>query len=325
MKSYAHALGIQFLDQEIKQINLNDSGAIESIITNNDKCLSGEFFIDATGKKGSLIDSALKISYESWGKALPCNRKKLLTSKPRSTRLIPFSSVQLMPSGWIKNIPLREKVVSEFIYPDSLGKHKVQSDTEDLFVNCDELKFSPGMRQKIWSKNCLALGGAAVNIDSFSHSSLYIAAISLKRFVDHWPKASGSIAAEREFNRLMRLEYEMLRDFNCLHYVLAQKSNTAFSDVLGNIEIPQSLQYRISLFQECGRALAEESTLIHPARWTNIFLGFEYWPKNYDYIARHEPPDRYKKWSSRAKEKIQKEIDQFPDYTTHIQSLLASM
>lgn len=326
LRAYGKKLNVNIVDYDVKKTNLDSQGYIESILLTNDLTLAADFFIDASGRKGSLIESALQIDYESWSTALPCNRKRSFISKPRSERLIPFTSVQLTNLGWIKNIPLRSKVISEYIYSDSFSQSDIFADaTVGLFGDCKEFAFNPGMREKCWDKNCLALGEAAVVADYFSHSSLYLAAASLKRFVDYWPGNSTLGSVEREYNRLMRLEFETIRDFHCLHYVLAQKVNSPFGRLLENIQLPEFLQYRINLFEACGRTVEEESTLIHPTQWTSLCLGFGLWPQTYDYTATHENIDQYKNYAQMIKTKIQREIERSPDYTSYIQTLVTSI
>jgi tryptophan halogenase len=325
LKSLEVTQSINVIDQEVQKVILNNRGCIESILTSDNMVWEADFFVDATGVKSSLIGSALGIDYESWADALPCDRKKILISKPRSARLIPFTSIQLSPLGWVKNIPLRSKVISEFIYENSFTEYEMKADASvGLFEDCKERIFNPGMRKKTWEKNCLAVGEAALSADHFSHSSLYLAAVALKRFVDYWPSNSECLAAEFEYNRLMRLEFEMVRDFHCLHYALAQKKHTPFGYLLHSIELPQSLKDRMNLFEVCGRAFVEESTLIHPSQWINLCLGFGFWPQSYDYIAKSNAIDQYKKWSHTIKKNIQENIECLPDCTNYIQTLLTS-
>ena len=59
----------------------------------------------------------------------------------------------------------------------------------ELFSDSKVHVFAPGVRKKTWHKNCLALGDAAVTFDHFSHSPLYVAAVTLMRFIEFWPSS----------------------------------------------------------------------------------------------------------------------------------------
>jgi tryptophan halogenase len=316
--AYAKKLQINVFNSEVKQVFLAEDGAIESILILDDTRITGDFFIDVTGSEAKLLGSTLQVEYESWLPYLPCNRKKTLKSKPRSERLIPFTAVQLGASGWVKNIPLRSQLISEFVFHDGVEAIDEQDAMLQLFAKSNAQVLAPGMRKKSWYKNCLAIGHAAVTFDHFSHSSLYVAAVSLKRFIEFWPGSLEVKPVENEFNRLMALEYHSIRDFHCLHYALAKKTNSPFGRLLKDIQLPDSLRYRINLFGACGHALTEESTLIHASQWTNVFLGFGFWPKTYDYMIAHIAVEEIERWSSTAKATVQKSIEKAPDYTRYM-------
>ena len=322
--SYAQKLKVDVITDEVKQIRLTEGGEIASILTAGDAVLLGDFYVDVTGGASTLLGAALDVGYDSWKPYLPCDTKQVITTAPRGDRLIPFTATQLGALGWVKNIPLRSRLVAQFIFcEDSLASAHTQDSTRQLFSGSKAWRFYPGMRQKTWYKNCLAVGESAVTFDNFSHSSLSVAAVSLKRFVDYLPNLLGSYLVADEYNRLMKLEFEAIRDFHCLHYVLASKSLTPFGELLKETKLPDSLQYRVDLFGACGRRPMDESTLIHPSQWDNIFLGFDFWPKNYDLLISHVVIQEIEQWSNTINKNIQSTIEKYPDYTRYMASLMS--
>jgi len=319
LKAYAASLNIEIVQEAIKAINITPQGFIGSITTQQNKILGADFYVDATGDCALMMNAISANGFESWDNFFPCNRRKILVSAPRSERLIPFSSIQMGELGWVKNTPLRTKVVSEFIYPHALDNHQFFDDVMvRAFKNCDELEYTAGYRQKSWVNNCLALGRSVISIDRFSHSELDLAAISLKRFVEYWPAQTGIDMISNEFNRLMKIEFEALRDFHCLHYFLVHKNGSAFSNMIANLSVPESLMHRIHLFKESGRCVADEATVIHPQHWIRLFLGFSYWPDAYDAIADTEPPGTFERWAQDTTAKNAKKIKELPEYTQYM-------
>jgi len=325
LMSCAQALNVNVLNDELEQVRLTATGEIESLLTASNENITGDFFIDVTGSDSKLLGSGLHIEYDSWKQYLPCNRKRYLKSKPRSERLIPFSAVQLGSLGWVKNRPLRAQLVAEFIYHDSaLAFVGSQDATLELFSNSKAYAFFPGARKKTWHKNCLALGEAAVTFDNFSHSSLYVAAVSLQRFIEFWPNSTGINLMDGEFNRLMAIEFQAIRDFHCLHYVLAKKADTPFGKLLKEVNLPESLRYRMELFGACGVSPADESTLINTAQWSNLFLGFGFWPKTYSGMLSHVTVAELELWSNKIKTNIKSTIENSPDYTRYMAALISA-
>ncbi|MFO1388409.1 tryptophan 7-halogenase [Cellvibrio sp.] len=318
LKSYAQQLLISKIDGCLSRVCLTEDGFIESLELKDGSCIHGDFFIDATGGDSLLLGSALNIAYESWSEYLPFDCKKTLTTAPRSQRRIPFVAIQPEEYGWIKNIPLGSQLVAEFRFSSAVEKMGERDALERMFSSSESHPYSPGMRKKSWTKNCLALGEAAVTFDGFSHSSLYMAAVSLKRFTEFWPSTSKAALVADEYNRLMKIEYEVIRDFHCLHYFLAKKTDSPVGRLLGDLKISSSLQYRVDLFCDTGHLCTDESTLVTPSQWTNLFLGLGCWPKKYDYLLSHVPLQSLESWRSKVKEKLNQELNKAPEYTPYI-------
>lgn len=319
-------LGVKVINDSVKNIRLGVDGSIDAIYTNNDELVSGDFFIDASGVKSQLIGGALDVPFASWGMFLPCNKRKYFSAPNNSDNWKPFTSIRLTRGGWINEIPLRSKIIYELNYNDETIFNRI----EDLSLGYDVAAVSDctinyGCRKNIWYKNCLALGEAAVVVDSFSHSSLYLAAVTLKRFVGMLPGKNIFDSHAQEFNRLMLLEYNSVKDYHCLHYWLLKKNKKPFSSMLDNISIPDSLAYRLSLFKECGKCVSDESSLIANSQWTSLMLGLGFWPEDYDYIAHHHPVAAYVDLSNALKNNIKKRIHSMPAYQQFMMQYLASL
>ncbi len=324
LMSYALDLAIDVINKELLAVELDSAGDIDFIVASDASILTSDFYIDASGYTGDLIAKAMGVAYESWSAYLPFHKKKISVVPQQDSRLIPFTSLQLTQQGWLKSIPLKNKIVCEYIYDDALlGAENGKNAIADFFVNGQDVNFYPGQRQKIWHKNCLAMGAAAITADGFSHSPLYLAAVTLKQFMAYWPSHQQFDAVENEFNRLMRTEYESIRDLHCLHYAVINMQAFSTNTFWREIKLPESLQYRLDLFMETGRALPDESTLLHPSQWIHLALGLGCWPRKYDYIASHHSDDIYVQYSQSIKASIQASIENLPDYTDYLKSYIS--
>jgi tryptophan 7-halogenase len=322
LENYARSLGVDVLHQEVIGTTIDSSGFIDSLTTAQGIVVQGDFYLDASGEQALLMRALSPKNFESWAEYFPCDKRKILVTEPRSERLIPFSSIQMGSCGWIKNIPLRTKVISELIYPNELDGYAGDDSMMRIFNGVQSSDFTAGCRPKSWLNNCLALGRSAVTADYFSHPELYMAAVSLRRFVDYWPSQQQYGTVADEFNRLMLLEFEALRDFHCVHYLLANKSESGFSRKLGDLQLPDSLLYRISLFLESGRGVADEATIIHLSHWIQLFLGLGCWPASYDVIADTIPLSTYEAMSDNIQAHIHQQIAGLPEYNSYLRALL---
>lgn len=321
---YANQLGVVVVQGQLEQVLVGADGAIEALLLGNATRVDGDFFVDATGGASLILGSGMGVDFESWSAHLPCDRKKRFKAAPRSDRFIPFTAIQMGSLGWIKNIPLKAQVGAEFTYSASIENVGQGDAMFRMFAGCETNPFNPGVRKKTWIRNCLAIGEAAVTFDNFSHSPLFVAAVSLKRFTEFWPASANSQAVEDEYNRLMDIEFNVIRDFHCLHYALAKKPSTPFGEVLSGIRLPDSLQCRMALFRECGHLCTDEATLVSASQWINLFLGFGYWPQSYDALISHVPLENLRAWASKVKTGIRNSVENAPDYTTYINQCIAS-
>jgi tryptophan halogenase len=325
LKGYGAKLGIDVVDDRLKQVVLNANGAIESIVTEGQKTLRSDFYID-TQSRQSVLGQALNLRWESWSDQLPCNRLKTLIHAPQTAPASAFNSHQLVSHGWLRQVALRQQLAEEFSYSDQLVAESAVADPKlRRLLAGDSLNFQPGMRSHTWHKNCLALGSAALIADRFSHSPLYLAAETLKRFVDFWPCNTDNSALEAEFNRVMRLEYQGVRDYHCAHYWLANKQASAFGELLRALKPSETLSHRLALFADCGRISMDESTLVSDSQWTSLLIGLGFWPKHYDYLALHHDDAAYLEHAQNIAMSIKNSLASLPDYGAYLRDYLAHL
>ena len=85
-----------------------------------------------------------------------------------------------------------------------------------------------------------------------------------------------------EYNRLMDLEFEQVRDFLILHYVANERHGEPFWDYVRNMPIPDSLSRKIDLFKSRGRFFRYEGDLFTETSWVAVFLGQNILPESYN-------------------------------------------
>jgi len=85
-----------------------------------------------------------------------------------------------------------------------------------------------------------------------------------------------------EYNKLMSLEFEQVRDFLILHYVANERHGEPFWDYVRHMPIPDSLQQKIDLFKHRGRFFRYEGDLFTETSWVAVFLGQNIAPAAYN-------------------------------------------
>jgi tryptophan halogenase len=88
-----------------------------------------------------------------------------------------------------------------------------------------------------------------------------------------------------EFNRLMDLQYERIRDFLILHYKLTTRDDSELWRYCASMEVPASLTRKIDLFRHDGIIEKYREGLFTPTSWLSVLVGQGLVPENYSPVA----------------------------------------
>jgi len=86
-----------------------------------------------------------------------------------------------------------------------------------------------------------------------------------------------------EANRVMREEYERIRDFIILHYKGTHRDDTPLWRESSEMPIPETLRNKIDLFASRGHVVEYANESFEEASWVTMYAGFGILP------ARHDP------------------------------------
>ena len=116
--------------------------------------------------------------------------------------------------------------------------HKV-----NIFKN---IKFNPGGLDKVWIKNCLALGLSSIFIEPLEASS--IASIIQQSFLLMHQLPIYNETTIKQYNTKMEAINKNIRDFICLHFCV-KKQDSAFWKSVQNVALPDTLKNQLELWQ----------------------------------------------------------------------------
>lgn len=291
LRGYAEARGVKRIEGKITQVNQNaETGFITGVQLESGRTVDGDFFVDCSGFRGLLIEQTLKTGYEDWTSLLPCDRAVAVPCE-NTPALTPYTRSTARSCGWQWRIPLQHRAGNGYVY----SSNHISDDeaTSTLMNNLDGkpladprlVRFLTGRRKQAWNKNCVAIGLSAGFLEPLESTSIHLIQKAVTKLVMAMPTKTFPQSLIDEFNRQTRFEYEDVRDFIVLHYKATRRNDSAFWTYCRENPISQSLQDRMTLFEETGRIFVSELELFKKASWLAVFWGQGLRPKTYDPLA----------------------------------------
>jgi tryptophan halogenase len=255
-----------------------ETGFVRSVTLESGQVISGDLFVDCSGFRGLLIEQELQTGFEAWDQWLPCNRAWAVPCETKG-EIGPYTRATARNSGWQWRIPLQHRVGNGHVYCD--GYISDQEALDQLMQSLEgtalgeprQLFFKAGKRCKLWNQNCVAIGLSGGFLEPLESTSIDLIQSGIENLIALFPTAVCADRDRDEYNRLMDLEFERIRDFLILHYVANQRDDSAFWRDRREMAIPDSLAAKIEAFRSRGLVPDYASGLFQPPSWLSVFIG----------------------------------------------------
>ncbi|WP_018415844.1 tryptophan halogenase family protein [Teredinibacter turnerae] len=287
LKRFSEALGIQHVMETVVDASLHDNGFIDSLTLKDGRRLAGDFYIDCTGTNALLIGKVLNTQYLNWNNYLLCDSAVIVQSD-NSYDIPPYTKAIAHENGWRWEIPLRHRLgngyvySSEFCTPNQAENKLLEQVQNPALDSLRHFQFQAGRREKLWNKNCLALGFAGGFLEPLESTAIYLSLKGIESFLELYPDNQCSLAIANEFNRRMAIEYENIRDFIILHYCISGRSDSPFWQKNKTMDVPRALLEKIALYQAQGRIYRNDLDLFKSSSWHAVFDGMGIVPDFYN-------------------------------------------
>jgi tryptophan halogenase len=291
LRKYSEERGVVRVEGKIVDVARREDGLVDSVRLENGQTIKGDFWLDCSGFQGLLIEKTLRTGFEDWSHWLPCDRAWALPCEKNAANFFPYTRSTAHAAGWQWRIPLQHRTGNGHVYCSSY-----LSDDEavaTLLGNLDGkqlaeprlLRFRTGRRKKFWNGNCVALGLAGGFMEPLESTSLHLVQAAAFRFLSLMPTSTArDPSAEEEFNRLSIAEYEQIRDFIILHYVVNDRDEPFWRDCRA-VPMPDTLAHRIELFRARGKVARFDGQLFSDTSWIAVMLGQKVKPEHWDPLA----------------------------------------
>lgn len=285
MREFSENLGVKRVEGKVTQAVQNaETGFIESVGLESGDTIEGELFLDCSGFRGLLIEQTLETGYHDWSSFLPCNRAVAQASE-KIADPIPYTRATAKSAGWQWRIPLQSRTGNGHVY---CGDYMSDEDAlKTLHDGMDSmpfgtpkfLKFTTGLRKKIWNKNVISFGLAAGFMEPLESTSIHLIQTAIARLLTNFPDKHFNEADIDYFNQRSLLEYEQVRDFLVLHYKATQRDDSPFWNYCRTMDIPDTLKDRMTIYSENARLYRHDNELFGDASWFAVMHGQGMEPK----------------------------------------------
>ncbi len=288
LRDYSLALGVRHVDRRVLDVTLRADGFIDAVVLEGGERIAGDLFIDCSGFRGLLIQGALATGYEEWRHWLPCDRAIAMPCE-RAHDPSPFTRATALDAGWQWRIPLQNRMGNGYVYcsqfvSDDEAVAQLRGGLEGTaLAEPNLLRFTTGRRKLFWNRNCVALGLAGGFIEPLESTSIALIQSAIAKLLTFFPEPDFTPEDVDEANRLMREEYERIRDFIILHYHASRRDDAPLWRACRAMEIPETLRRKISLFASRGHVVSYAGESFEEASWVTLYAGFGILP------VRHDP------------------------------------
>ena len=182
------------------------------------------------------------------------------------------------------------------------------------------LHFRPGRRRRSWSGNVIGVGLASGFLEPLESTSIYLAQMAITYLIELFPEGGQIDPRDRdEFNRLVDMEYDRIRDFLILHYHATSRDDSDFWNHVRTMTVPDSLAGKLELWREAGRVEKYLSGLFYEASWVAVYLGQGMMPKHHDARVALAEADRVASAMAALRRAIDAEVAAAPMHLHYLQ------
>ena len=185
MRAFAQHLGVKEQAGPVEAVRLSaDSGFIEALVVADGREIGGHLFIDCTGPAAS-VRAQLGDDFQPWDHWLLCD-SLLAAETPAQPDPPAFDQAIAFAAGWRWKSPAPVRTSQGIVYASAFlsdGKAERTLRTAGAATSKAPIGLRQGRLAEPWTRNCVAIGDAAVTVEPLEWTNLYLAHQAISRHV----------------------------------------------------------------------------------------------------------------------------------------------
>jgi tryptophan halogenase len=234
--------GILRIEGIVNKIETDENGYINKLLVNN-KYIDIDFVFDCTGFKRLIIGNFYNAKWKSHSNHLPA-KKAIPFFLPVEKEIPPYTEAIAMNYGWMWKIPLQHRYGCGYVFDsdfisDDEAKKEIDNYLGFEVESPKTFSFNAGCYEKVWIKNCLALGLSSGFIEPLEATSLWQLEDTLKLFFSLSNNILNKNKSSKNFlNNIYLKQTEEVVDFLYLHYITNKQNTIFWKNFTKNNKIP---------------------------------------------------------------------------------------
>jgi len=286
LKHFVTGGGVESKSATIADVE-RDGDFISAIVLADGERIEADLFVDASGPQAVLIGRMPGTEFESWREWLPCDR--MLLASGNALRPYPgFSQISAFGQGWVGLFPLQDRTAIAAVFDsreisakDLLDKLPVLAGLP-IAGEAVVSNLAPGIRQRTWVGNCVAVGESAFSLDPLDAAQLHIAHTCISHLMTLFPVEAAAFPEAELYDEIIRRTAVNLRDFQAAHYKLNRRFDDPLWDRCRDTAAPQTLQRKLDIFAARGRIPLYDDETFQEHDWESLFVGHGLVPQSYE-------------------------------------------
>jgi len=297
LREHALSLGVIWKKDTVNEVNVAQSGHIDTIRTASGQVFRADMFFDCTGFESLLLRKALKVEFKDFTEMLINDSAAVVQTAATSLHRESKTLSKALKSGWKWRIPLASRTGHGYVYSKNFtSTSEVESellssmsyDDKVQITDIRHLSFVTGRVCSHWKENCLGVGLSQGFIEPLEATALFLVQQTAAKFADLWRSGQRTKSAQTQFNSQINNLFDGIRDYVVLHYRLSKRSDTDYWNAAReDIKVPERIRELLNQWERGADIIpflrSNGLDQFYPvASWYAILSGHKHFPVQLD-------------------------------------------
>jgi len=256
LKKVGQIRGINLYYDEFKNVKTDEFDNITALNFESGRSQSCDFVFDCSGFNRLLIGKYYKTKWIDYQKHLPI-KKAIPFFLKQDESIKPYTQAIAMKYGWIWKIPLQHRYGAGYIFDsDYISDEDAFNEAKEMFPEIEytrTIKFDAGRYEKVWHKNCIAVGLSTGFTEPLEATSIWIAINQLYKLLHFLPDMFSNKNHRKDlYNKITSDMNDSILNFLYFHYMTKRTDSLFWKEFRQKNKPPKDLENLINNIQNCS-------------------------------------------------------------------------